>query len=93
MPSVDTKVVEMQFDNKQFESGIGQTLSSLDRLKRALSFGKETKNVNDLEKSVNSISLSAIEDALDVVKYRFSALGIAGATAIANITNSVMSLG
>lgn len=93
MPSVDTKVVEMQFDNKQFENGIGQTLSSLDRLKQALSFGKETKNVNELEKSVNSINLSAIEDALDAVKYRFSALGIAGATAIANITNSVMSLG
>ena len=92
MSTIDTRVVEMQFDNKQFESGVSETLSSLDRLKKALSFGSETKNIEALDSSVNGIDFTKIQEALDVVKYRFSAVGIAGTVAIANITNSVIGL-
>ena len=92
MATIDTRVVEMQFDNKQFESGVSETLSSLDRLKKALSFGSETKNIESLDSSLNGIDFTKIQEALDVVKYRFSAIGIAGTVAIANITNSVMGL-
>ena len=36
MPSVDKRVVEMQFDNKQFESGVQTSINTLDKLKESL---------------------------------------------------------
>ena len=32
--TIDTRVVEMRFDNKQFESGVSTTMSTLDKLKQ-----------------------------------------------------------
>ena len=61
MATIDTRVVEMQFDNKQFESGVSETLSSLDRLKKALSFGSETKNIESLDSSLNGIDFTKIQ--------------------------------
>lgn len=34
--NVDKRVVEMQFDNKQFENGIQESVKSLDDLKKGL---------------------------------------------------------
>ena len=36
--TVDNKVVEMRFDNKQFEQGINQSINSLNNLKSTLNF-------------------------------------------------------
>lgn len=33
---IDQKVVEMRFDNKQFENNVQTSLSTLDRLKKSL---------------------------------------------------------
>jgi len=32
MPNIDERIVEMQFDNKQFETGVEHTITSLDKL-------------------------------------------------------------
>ena len=40
MSGIDQRIVEMQFDNKQFESGVKTTISTLDRLKQKLNFGQ-----------------------------------------------------
>lgn len=32
--TIDERVVQMRFDNKQFESGVQTTLSTLDKLKQ-----------------------------------------------------------
>ena len=32
---VDERVVEMRFDNKQFESNVSQSMSTLEKLKRS----------------------------------------------------------
>ena len=41
MSSIDNRIVEMKFDNKQFESGVKDSMSSIDNLKKSLNF-KET---------------------------------------------------
>ena len=43
--TIDERIVEMKFDNKQFESGVKQTMSTLDRLKAALHFDTDTKGI------------------------------------------------
>ena len=41
---IDEKVVEMRFDNKQFEAGVQTSLGTLDRLKNSLKFGNTSKS-------------------------------------------------
>ena len=43
--TIDQRVVEMRFDNKQFESGVATTMSTLDKLKEKLSFKGTSKSV------------------------------------------------
>ena len=91
--SVDERVVEMQFDNKQFESGIKTSLKSLDNLKKGLNFDSASKSLSNIEKQVKGFSLAGIEKGVDLISSRFTNLGIVGVTALQNITNAAINAG
>ena len=91
--SVDERVVEMQFDNKQFESGIKKSLKSLDNLKKGLNIESATKSLSKLESASQKFSLSGIEKGIDIISSRFTNLGIVGVTALQNITNAAINAG
>lgn len=90
---VEQRVVEMQFDNKQFESGIQTSLKSLDNLKKGLNLEESAKSLSNLEKAGKSFSLAGIASGVETISSRFSALGIIGVTALQNITNSAVNAG
>ena len=79
--TIDSRVVEMQFDNKQFESNVKATMSTLDKLKQSL----------NLTGSYDS--MSGLSGAVESVRIKFSALEIMAVTALANITNSAINAG
>ena len=91
--SIDERVVEMQFDNKQFNSGIASTVKALGDLKRNLKFENSVKSINGLEKAVNKINLSTLEQSVQAISNRFSTLGVVATTALANISNSAINAG
>lgn len=91
--SVDQRVVEMRFDNKQFESGVKESLGSVDRLKKGLNFEGSVKSLSNLEKAGKSFSLSSISDGVDAIAKKFTNLGIVGVTALQNITNRAVDAG
>lgn len=93
MSNVDERIVQMQFDNKQFESGIQTSMKSLDNLKKSLNFDKSAKGFSDLEKAAGSVSLSGLQASVDLISSRFTNLGIVGVTALQNITNSAIYTG
>ena len=41
--TIDSRVVEMQFDNKQFESNVKTSMSTLDKLKQSLNLTGASK--------------------------------------------------
>ena len=51
--TIDNRIVEIQFENKQFESGVQESLSTLDKLKNALKFDDASKNLTDFSKNIN----------------------------------------
>ena len=53
MPNIDERVVEMQFDNKQFESGVRTSLNTLSALKKGLNLSGAAKGLGELEKAGN----------------------------------------
>ena len=48
--TVDSRVLEMRFDNKQFEQGVSTTMSTLDKLKQKLNFTGASKGLEDIGK-------------------------------------------
>lgn len=58
MPTIDQNVVEMRFDNDQFESGVSQTLSSIDKLKQALNFSNKNTGLEELAETTSTMDLS-----------------------------------
>ena len=91
--SIDKRIVEMKFDNKQFESGIQTSVKSLDELKKGLDFDKSVKSLSGLEKAGRSFDLSGISNSVQSISDRFSAMGIIGMTALQNIANSAYNCG
>lgn len=92
MSSIDERVVRMEFDNKQFESGVDQTMKSLDALNRSLEFQNGTDRFKALESAIKDVDFSHMSDAIDNINARFSALGIIGMRVLQNITDSAMQL-
>lgn len=91
--SVDERVVEMQFDNKQFESGIRTSLKSLANLKNSLNMDSATKSLSKLEKASNSFSMSGMERAVHTIADRFTNLGVVGTTVLVRIADSAITQG
>ena len=44
--SVDNKIVNMQFNNKQFENGIQESTKSIKNLKKELDFKESAKSLS-----------------------------------------------
>lgn len=90
---IDERVVEMRFDNKQFESGVKDTMSTLDKFKQSLKLKDATKGLDDLEAAARKVDLNPLTRAAETVTAKFSALQVVGVTALANITNSAINAG
>jgi hypothetical protein len=87
--SVDKRVVEMRFDNSQFESNAKTTMNTLTRLKTALGFTDSTKALQNLDKASKNISFADLASSVEALEKRFSTLGIVGMTVISNITTAL----
>lgn len=92
MSSIDERVVRMEFDNKQFESGVDQTMKSLDELNQSLEFQNGSDQFKRLENAIQDVDFSHMSDAIDSINARFSALGIVGMRVLQNLTDSAMHL-
>jgi tape measure domain-containing protein len=91
--TVDQRVVEMQFDNKQFERNVSTTLSSLDKLKQSLNLTGAAKGLESVGTSAKGINLSGLTSAAETVGLKFNAMWTIADQALRNITNSAMNAG
>lgn len=71
---IDSRVVEMKFNNSQFEHGVQQTLATLAKLKDSLNFEGAVKGLADLGSAAKNLTFDAIGSAVDGVGSKFSAL-------------------
>ena len=90
---IDEKVVSMKFDNKQFESGVSTTMSTLDKLKSKLNFSGASKGLEQINTAANKVDMKGMSNAVDTVKMKLSAMEVVGVTALANITNQAVEAG
>ena len=91
--TIDERVVEMRFDNKQFESNVQTSLSTLDRLKKSLNLSGAAKGFDEIDSASKKVNMNGLANAVESVRLKFSALKVMAVTALANITNSALNAG
>ena len=89
---IDRRVVEMQFNNKDFERNVQQSLGTIEKLKMALDFDG-AKGLDSITKAANKVDMSNIVDQTSKVQLSFSALQVAGATMVSELTRSFINFG
>lgn len=88
--SIDERAVIMEFDNKQFESGIAQSRKSLEQFEKALKLEGASDAINKIQKQFANVDFSAIQRSLESIQGRFSTFGVASMAVIQNLTNEVV---
>jgi tape measure domain-containing protein len=83
----------MRFDNKQFESNVQTSMSTIDKLKQKLNLSGAAKGLDNLDKASKNVDMNGLSRGVESVTAKFSALQVMGMTALANITNSAVNLG
>ena len=91
--SVDQRIVQMEFDNAQFERGVGTTLASLKALDQNLQLKDGLSGLNNIEAAVANVDFSELVSDVNDLNDKFSVLGVIGFNAISRVTNAVMDLG
>ena len=91
--TVDERVVEMRFDNAQFEKNVQTSMSTLDKLKQKLNLSGASKGLEEVGSAAKKVDMSGLGTGIETVSAKFSALQVMGVTALANITNSAVEAG
>lgn len=90
MPSVDDRIVRMEFDNVAFEKKIRTTLDSLAQLDKALKFTGATKGLSDVSTAAEKVNFMPMGNAIEDISKKFIALSTIAITALSNITSHAL---
>lgn len=96
MTKIDSNIVKLSFDNKDFEAGARTSMSTLSELNKNLNFSGAIAGVNNLNTAtagMKNLALPLINDTLDNIGTKISALSIIAITALANITTKAVDAG
>lgn len=71
---VDERIVEMRFDNAQFESGVSKTLKTLDKLNESLKFEGVSKAISGVQDAVQRIDMNPLVSGIEKVANSYTTL-------------------
>lgn len=91
--TIDQRVVEMRFDNQQFERNVQTSIDSINSLQRKLDLNGASRGLEDINAAARNVNMSGLGSAVEGIQMKFSALQIMATTALANITNSAVNAG
>lgn len=91
--TIDSKVVEMKFDNSKFESNVKTTMSTLDKLKASLAKISGKHATLDVDTSSTNKGILSIGNAVDSVSSKFNALEAVAFGALAKIGSQALVAG
>ena len=86
---IDERVVEMRFDNAQFEKNVSTTMSTLEKLKQSLNLTGAAKGFEDINAAAKKIDMNGLANSVDTVGLKFNALYTIADQTLRNITNRV----
>ena len=91
--TVDQRVVEMRFDNSNFEKNVQTSMTTLEKFKKSLNFSGASKGLENINEAAKNNNMHVLGNAVESVGVKFSALQVAGVTAMTRLTNHVIDSG
>ena len=89
---IEQRVVQMKFDNAQFEAGTKQTLSTLDKLKQKLKFDDVEDGFSKIANSAKKVDMTSVGNSVETTRLKFSALEVVAVGALTKIGASLADL-
>ena len=93
MGSIDKRIVSLEFNAGDFSKGAEKATATLDKLKQSLKLENAAAGLNKVKSAAAGFNLGTIGTGIDALKAKFSTLGVAGITALTNITNKAVDAG
>ena len=97
MSSVDKRVVEMQFNNKQFEKDMATTVKSLKNFEKNLELKDGQKGLEGFEKRLksveakaNNIDFNKLYNSIEGIKNKFTLLGTIAFSTVQKLTQDTV---
>lgn len=91
--TIDERVVEMRFDNRNFEKNVKTSMSTLDKLKKSLNLKGTSDGLEEISKATKKVDFNLMSKGVDAVKVKFSALEVVAMTTLSRIANSAITTG
>lgn len=88
---IDEKVVEMRFQNSQFEKGVKESMSTIDRLKASLNFAGASKSFNQITEAADKVSFKGLEKNVDDLHNYINLKAMAMFTVVNNMVSQIQS--
>lgn len=92
MPTIDDKVVAMSFESSKFEQGVAKTISSLDKLKAALTF-KGTTGFDNLAHAAKGVELGHLSHGIENIGHKLGFLRLTAISVFADIATAGLEAG
>ena len=93
MSTIDNRVVQMEFENKNFERNAKESMKTLEKLDKSLELKNGTKSFKDVEEAAKACDFKPLMEAVDGVKIQFNALWSISNRVMQRITDSVLDTG
>ena len=91
--SIDTKIVELKFNNDNFADKVDSTLTKLEQLNEEIRTVGVKDAFKNLTKSAKDVDISHVSKGVEEASKGFSKMEVVGLTALANISNAAVNLG
>ena len=90
---IDERIVEMRFDNSNFERNVSQSMSTIEKLKSSLNFKGAADGLDEINKATGRIDFSGFQNGVETVQAKFSMLEVVAISALNNIVNKAVDAG
>lgn len=90
---IDERVVQMKFENGQFEKGISTSIRSMEELKKGMDFDDAVKGFNKLDEAAKGMKLAGLASGVEAVRVKFDLLQITAFNVLNRISNKAIDTG
>lgn len=91
--STETRILQMQLENKDFEAGVRQTIKSLENLEEKLNLKNAGDGFERISAAANSVQMGHLESGLDTITSKFTLMGQISLQVLERISSKVVDLG
>lgn len=90
---IDERILEMSFDNRNFEANVNQSMNTLDKLKNSLNLSSATSGLEKVADTAGSLTLNPLITSAELAGQKLSAFNVAAATVVMDLTHRVEQAG